>query len=445
MRGLPASSPRTPRRADPAIELRPTVAGDRDAIIDLLGASLGWEADERARSLFAWKHETNPFGPSYAWVAEHDGRIVAVRLFMRWRFRRGAGTVEAVRAVDTATHPDYQGKGLFRALTLRGIEQCRADGIGFVFNTPNDQSRPGYLTMGWREVGRLATAVRPTGVGDVRTVLTSRVPAERWSEPLTIGQSVDDVAGGRRPDSRSRTSAVGAEDRTLRTDIDDRFRAWRYGIEDLHYRVVETEDRDAAAVIRLRRRGASRELVVVERLGDPDAADRLAVRHGGQRRRQPRHPARCAQPAAWVRPAARWRAGADVASAGRRGPAAVAQLGPGDARHRTVLTPRHGRFAFRMVPCARRAPDLTLRSPVPCRRGRRRSSLAPSDDQGEPDMGLMDKLKGLLRGRETQVKQGIDKTSTPSRARPASTPQGGAGRRAGEGRRRQARQVIRGR
>ena len=26
-------------------------------------------------------------------------------------------------------------------------------------------------------------------------------------------------------------------------------------------------------------------------------------------------------------------------------------------------------------------------------------------------MGLMDKLKGLLRGRETQVKQGIDKAS----------------------------------
>ena len=26
-------------------------------------------------------------------------------------------------------------------------------------------------------------------------------------------------------------------------------------------------------------------------------------------------------------------------------------------------------------------------------------------------MGLMDKLKGMLRGRETQVKQGIDKAS----------------------------------
>ena len=194
VRGLPSSRPRMTsegetraRRADPAIEIRPTIAGDRDAIIDLLGASLGWQDDERARSLFTWKHETNPFGPSYAWVAEHDGRIVAVRLFMRWRFRRGAGTVEAVRAVDTATHPDYQGMGLFRALTMQGIERCRADGIGFVFNTPNDQSRPGYLTMGWRDVGRVATSVRPTG----------RRSATRRADQSGAGRAVVGADGGR--------------------------------------------------------------------------------------------------------------------------------------------------------------------------------------------------------------------------------------------------------
>ena len=72
----------------------------------------------------------------------------------------GRSTLRAVRAVDTATHPDHQGRGLFTALTLHALEACRAEGVAFVFNTPNDVSRPGYLKMGWREVGRPAAAAR---------------------------------------------------------------------------------------------------------------------------------------------------------------------------------------------------------------------------------------------------------------------------------------------
>ena len=70
--------------------------------------------------------------------------------------------LRAVRAVDTATDPDYQGRGLFTRLTLQAIDELRAEGVDFVFNTPNDQSRPGYLKMGWQVVGTLPTHVRPT-------------------------------------------------------------------------------------------------------------------------------------------------------------------------------------------------------------------------------------------------------------------------------------------
>ena len=53
-----------------APELRPASPDDRDAILALLGVSLGWDDDPRYRELFAWKHERNPFGPSLAWVVE---------------------------------------------------------------------------------------------------------------------------------------------------------------------------------------------------------------------------------------------------------------------------------------------------------------------------------------------------------------------------------------
>ena len=75
-----------PNRLPTSTEIRPLQATDRDAVIALLGASLGWLDDQRHRDLFAWKHDENPFGPSMGWVAEDPGGIAAVRLFMRWDF-----------------------------------------------------------------------------------------------------------------------------------------------------------------------------------------------------------------------------------------------------------------------------------------------------------------------------------------------------------------------
>ena len=52
---------------------------------------------------------------------------------------------------------------MFTKLTMHGLAAMQADGVDFVFNTPNSQSRPGYLKMGWREVGRLPAAVHFSG------------------------------------------------------------------------------------------------------------------------------------------------------------------------------------------------------------------------------------------------------------------------------------------
>jgi glycosyltransferase involved in cell wall biosynthesis/predicted N-acetyltransferase YhbS len=277
-----------------AAAVRPATPDDREQILALLRASLGWQDDDRWRELFAWKHERNPFGPSSGWVVEDEGRVVAVRLFMRWAFRRGGTTLRAVRAVDTATHPDHQQRGLFSALTRHAVEVCRSEGVAFVFNTPNGVSRPGYLKLGWRAVGRPPTAVRLAGARSTVAVARSRVPAEQWSIPLDCGADIASWLdrGGTWPGPPPASSA----DRTLRTASDERYARWRYGLAALHYRVVE--DGREVIVVRLRRRGAGRELVVAEQLGDPGRADRLvvdtlravgathAVRLGGQNLRQ---------------------------------------------------------------------------------------------------------------------------------------------------------------
>jgi glycosyltransferase involved in cell wall biosynthesis/GNAT superfamily N-acetyltransferase len=260
-----------PGRVTP--EVRPATPEDREKIMALLRVSLGWQNDERGRELFAWKHERNPFGPSFCWVVEDGTRVIAVRLFMRWAFLRGEATLRAVRAVDTATHPDHRHRGLFEALTRHALEACHADGVAFVFNTPNSASRPGYLKLGWREVGRPAAAVRLARGRDVLATGRSRVPAEHWSMPLDCGTDIASWLDRR--GIWPGPPQVSSTDRALRTASDERYARWRYGLPALHYRVVD--DGQEAIVVRLRRRGAGRELVVAEQLGDPDVADHLVV------------------------------------------------------------------------------------------------------------------------------------------------------------------------
>ena len=112
------------------IEARRTTAADQPAVLALLADSLGWDRDPAFADFFEWKHLQNPFGPSPAWVAVHEGAIVGFRTFLRWQFDHPDGRVrQAVRAVDTATAPEFQGRGIFRQLTMAAVEELTAERV----------------------------------------------------------------------------------------------------------------------------------------------------------------------------------------------------------------------------------------------------------------------------------------------------------------------------
>jgi len=137
------------------MKIRPSQPSDIPRIIQLLKDSLGESLMPKSEAYWEWKHMNNPFGASPVWVAEEDGQLIGVRAFMQWKWEKNAQVFRAIRAVDTATHPQHQGKGIFKKLTLGLLEECESEGIDVVFNTPNSQSKPGYLKMGWEEVGKL--------------------------------------------------------------------------------------------------------------------------------------------------------------------------------------------------------------------------------------------------------------------------------------------------
>ena len=270
--------------ATPTITIRPFAAGDETSVLELLDTTLGGgPAGRRPAAFFRWKHWDNPFGPSLMLVAECDGRLIGLRAFLRWRFECDGRAIEAVRAVDTATHPNYQGLGVFSRLTLSALQELQSE-ADLVFNTPNAASRPGYLKLGWREVGRVPVSVRVRRplrvVGGLRAHGRPSTPmppveAEHAAHVLERGVQVTRLLVAARP----------ADDGRLRTPRDLRYVRWRYGAAPLlGYRAVVDEEAGelrGLAIFRVRPRGTLWESTVAEVLapvGDQGVVRRLLHR-----------------------------------------------------------------------------------------------------------------------------------------------------------------------
>ncbi|WP_353953338.1 GNAT family N-acetyltransferase [Knoellia sp. S7-12] len=240
---------------------------DDATAMPMLRASLGKVDDPHYEAFLKWKHRDNPFGVSPAWVALHEGVVVGYRTFLRWEFLTEEGRVlRAVRAVDTATDPAYRGVGIFRTLTLQGVSELTLAGDGIVFNTPNDQSRPGYLKMGWTLARQLPVGVMPRGPRSLQSMLTSRVPATLWSEATDVGLDAAAALADRGVAQQLIEHAPTAGVRTNRTP---EYLAWRTAFGPLHYRLLLAKEADPSrggVFFRLRRRGEAVEAAIIEQL-----------------------------------------------------------------------------------------------------------------------------------------------------------------------------------
>lgn len=244
-----------------------------DEVVTVCASALGWSMPEFDRELFEWKHVDNAFGRSLLLVAADDSaepgkRIKAVRPFMRWRFAHPDGdVVSAARAVDTATLPEAQGQGLFRQLTLAGLDHLSQEKCGFVFNTPNDKSLPGYLKMGWTEAGTVRLGFGVSSPKVARKLARSRIAATKPSLPTPdLGVSIEDALSLLDPAVLTTSTTGLTTDHTIET------LRWRYAAGPVTYRFLRATAA-GGVVVRLRQRGDVRELVVAQVLGEVSRRD----------------------------------------------------------------------------------------------------------------------------------------------------------------------------
>jgi hypothetical protein len=246
----------------------------------LLKSGLGeGPSGRRSPEFFRWKHLENPFGASLLMVAELGDQIVGLRAFLRWGFVVGDRSLRAVRAVDTVTHVDHRGKGIFSTQTKAALDQLRAD-THLVFNTPNTSSRPGYLKMGWQEVGRVPVWIRvKRPVAFARRLRSATSPATTPTREIDVrAPHARDVLGeGRRLGAL--LDDLERPDRRLATAYSPEYLVWRYGEAPLGYRatLIESGGRiDGLAIFRVRPRGELWESTIAEILVRP--GDRRVAR-----------------------------------------------------------------------------------------------------------------------------------------------------------------------
>lgn len=246
--------------------VRPATPNDSPAIIELLRRSLGESSIPKSEALWRWKHEQNPFGPSYVLLAEEDNTLVGLRAFMRWEWMRNDKIYRSVRAVDTATHPDYQGKGIFKKLTLQQVEGCRQDGVLFIFNTPNEQSRPGYLKMGWVIQGRMPLkmkVLRPLVIARARFFDKEKYRG-REEDPSPFQKWTQEVL--HLPDNYVQESSQ------LTTVLSSQYISWRYANNPLFRYNYFTDNKTFLLVSRIKMHAYTRELRLVDFIQiDPEA------------------------------------------------------------------------------------------------------------------------------------------------------------------------------
>jgi GNAT superfamily N-acetyltransferase len=257
-------------RSNLDVHTRPFRDEDEARVVDLLQITMGdGPAGRRTPEFFRWKHLENPFGRSMMWVAECDGSVVGLRAFMQWRFRAKDREVGAVQAVDTATHPDYQGMGIFSRLTRTALETL-PDQTSLIYNTPNEKSMPGYLKMGWRTVGRFPVSIRIRRPLRFATRLrgTKRLQASGEDSPRVHSESASTAL--RTEDLMELVTGAEVPNGRLSTPRSLDYLRWRYGRPPgLDYRVVHDDGGGRAggvAIFRVRPRGRLWEAAVVELL-----------------------------------------------------------------------------------------------------------------------------------------------------------------------------------
>jgi GNAT superfamily N-acetyltransferase len=139
------------------LEIRPagTTPHQLAAYSELLSAVFGPAAKFRPDAI-AWRYRDNPAGPVVGADAWAGDRLAAHYVTCPTPALIEGRPVRGLLSLNTATHPDFQKRGLFTRLAEHAYEAGAAAGYGFVTGVANAASTPGFTgKLGFQQVAPL--------------------------------------------------------------------------------------------------------------------------------------------------------------------------------------------------------------------------------------------------------------------------------------------------
>ena len=113
-----------------------------------------------------WSYLDNPEGRALGFNAYHEKTLAAHYVTQPLRAQLTEGEERGLLSLHTATHPRYQGQGLFTQLARRTFEEARSLGFEFVVGVANAASTPGFVRkLGFQLVAPLDVRI---GLGPPR-------------------------------------------------------------------------------------------------------------------------------------------------------------------------------------------------------------------------------------------------------------------------------------
>jgi len=146
-------------KAKPELSLHQVTVQDLDTIRALYLDVWGYN---RPRTFDQWRFFDAPYGICPAVLAMDGERPVGFYTVWPVKIRLTGRMVLGGQSMDTMTHPDYQGQGIFPKLANACYELSAARGYKILYGFPNPLSYPGFIQrLEWQHTGDITHWIRP--------------------------------------------------------------------------------------------------------------------------------------------------------------------------------------------------------------------------------------------------------------------------------------------
>lgn len=142
-----------------SFSIRPYQPGDANAVRCVLEATYGEKATPQ--SVYNWWSFGCPAAYSGFMVAEAAGKIVGVQPMEIFPYNDGNKTLKGAVLTGVAVHPEFRRWGIFTALVKACESAAWTHEAAFVTTMPNERSKPGFLKLGYTDLGQRQLLVRP--------------------------------------------------------------------------------------------------------------------------------------------------------------------------------------------------------------------------------------------------------------------------------------------